>query len=154
MRHRFCVTLLLMWSLGVVHVASAQEAAPAAPGAATPSTGIAMAPANLPQQRLWLEQDLNDAEDRSRRIRNALIGTSAAFALGAILGGIGASQCQVVSTPGQNDEYRCNNAGDVLVPLGGTIAALGAVGMITSGIMLGVANKRKREIKRDLRRTY
>ena len=47
----------------------------------------------------------------------------------------------------------CNNAGDVLLPLGGTIAGLSAIGMLTSGIMLGVSNKRKRDIQRDIRRS-
>ena len=39
-----------------------------------------------------------------------------------------------------------------MVPLGGTIAGLSFVGLLTSGIMLGVSNKRKREIQRDIRR--
>lgn len=74
-----------------------------------------------------------------------------AFGLGAILAGIGASQCQQIyssSTQNYND-LLCNNAGNVLLPLGGTIAGLGAIGMLTSGIMLGVSNKRKREIRRS-----
>lgn len=71
--------------------------------------------------------------------------------LGAILAGIGASQCQQIyssSTQNYND-LLCNNAGNVLLPLGGTIAGLSAIGMLTSGIMLGVSNKRKREIQRS-----
>jgi hypothetical protein len=103
-------------------------------------------------REVWFEQDLADAQDRVRRSRNALIGTSAAFGVGLILAGIGASQCQVVSRINQNDELLCNNAGKVLLPLGGTFVGLGAIGMITSGIILGVANKRKREIQRDMRR--
>ncbi|KPK52604.1 MAG: hypothetical protein AMJ63_08980 [Myxococcales bacterium SG8_38_1] len=97
---------------------------------------------------------MEDAQARSRRSRNALIGTSAAFGLGAVLAGIGASQCQSISTVNQYDDLLCNNAGNVLLPLGGTIAGLSAIGMITSGIILGVANKRKREIQRDIRRGY
>jgi hypothetical protein len=60
----------------------------------------------------------------------------------------------VLSSPNQYDELLCNNAGNVMLPLGGTIAGLSFVGMLTSGIMLGVANKRKREIQRDIRRGY
>ena len=41
-----------------------------------------------------------------------------------------------------------------MVPLGGTIAGLAAIGMITSGAMLGVRNRTKREIERDIRRRY
>jgi hypothetical protein len=79
---------------------------------------------------------------------------SAAFALGAILGGIGASQCTTFTRPNGTEELDCNNAGDVLLPLGGTIAALSFVGMLTTGIMLGVRNKHKREIEREIRRRY
>jgi hypothetical protein len=57
------------------------------------------------------------------------------------------------STGANQDELLCNNAGNVMLPLGGTIAGLSFVGMLTSGIMLGVANKRKREIQRDIRRS-
>jgi len=102
---------------------------------------------------VWFQQDLEEAKARSKRSRNALIGTSVAFGVGAILAGIGASQCQTISTVNNYDDLLCNNAGDVLLPLGGTIAGLAAVGMITSGIILGVANKRKREIQRDMRRS-
>jgi hypothetical protein len=108
----------------------------------------------MPSRDAWLQRDLEDAQARSRRSRNALIGTSAAFGLGAVLAGIGASQCQSISTVNQYDDLLCNNAGNVLLPLGGTIAGLSAIGMITSGIILGVANKRKREIQRDIRRGY
>jgi len=101
-----------------------------------------------------LEVDLEEANERSRRTRNALIATSVTFALGAILAGVGASQCeQITSSSAQNyNDLMCNRAGDVLLPLGGTIAGLSFVGMLTSGIMLGVSNKRKREIQRDIRR--
>jgi len=97
--------------------------------------------------------DLEEAKERSRRVRVALIATSAAFAVGVIIAGIGASQCEWITQPG-SDVYRCNNAGDVMVPLGGTIAGLAAIGMITSGAMLGVRNRTKREIERDIRRRY
>lgn len=125
-----------------------------------PSTSIVIA---TPQQgsmsattqRAWFERDLEEAQTRIRRTRNALIGTSAGFAVGVILAGIGASQCQWIDRVGdENDEWLCNNTGDVLVPLGGSIAGLSAIGMLTSGIMLGVANKRRRQIEQDIRRSY
>ena len=103
----------------------------------------------------WWQVDLEEAQQRSRRTKNALIATSAAFGVGAVIAGIGASQCQTVpsSTGASQDELLCNNAGNVMLPLGGAIAGLSFVGMLTSGIMLGVANKRKREIQRDIRRS-
>jgi hypothetical protein len=104
--------------------------------------------------RVYFDYDLEEAEERSRRVRVALISTSAVFGVGVILAGIGASQCQSVRRFNQPDDIICNRAGDVLVPLGGTLAAIGAIGMITSGIMLGVRNKQKREIERDMRRRY
>ncbi len=128
----------------------AQTSAPAGEAAI-----ITTAPEQTAARRnVWFEQDLEAADARSRRSRNALIGTSAVVGLGAILAGIGASQCQWIAVPNGQDEWLCNNAGDVLVPLGGTFIGLGAVGMITSGIILGVSNKRKREIQRDMRRSY
>ncbi len=101
----------------------------------------------------YTDYDLQEAKRRSRTVRNGLIGTSAAFALGAILAGVGASQCTSFTRFDRGDEWICNNAGDVLVPLGGTFLGLGAIGMITTGIMLGVRNKQKREIERDIRRS-
>ena len=102
----------------------------------------------------YTDYDLQEAKRQSRVMRNALIGTSAGFALGVILAGIGASQCTSFTRIDNRDDWICNNAGDVLVPLGGTFAALGAIGMITTGIMLGVRNKHKREIERDIGRRY
>jgi len=134
---------------------SEATAPPAQPEAPPSSAVITTMPNQAASSRdVWFAQDLEDAEERSKRSRNALIATSASFGLGAILAGIGVSQCQVITRPVQEDEILCNNAGDVLVPLGGTIAGLSAIGMITSGIILGVSNKRKREIQRDMRRAY
>lgn len=101
-----------------------------------------------------MQYDLEEAKERTRRTRIALISTSAAFAVGAILTGVGFSQCTRVQTSiPYSDELVCNTAGDVLLPLGGTFAFLGFVGVLTSGIMFGKANQRKREIERDIRRS-
>jgi hypothetical protein len=102
----------------------------------------------------YFQYELAEAEERSRRVRIALISTSAAFGVGVILAGIGASQCQWIQRFNQPDDLLCNTAGDVLLPLGGTFAAIGAIGMITSGIMLGVRNKQKRDLEREMRRHY
>ena len=135
--------------------ASAQQASTISEGETGPSMSITTsAPGQTAEQR-WLQVDLEEAIARSRRTRNALISNSASFSVGAILAGVGASQCeQITSSSVQTyEDLACNRAGDVLLPLGGTIAGLSFVGMLTSGIMLGVANKRKREIQRDIRRS-
>ena len=119
---------------------------------------VTTAPNQTSVSRVYFDYDLEEAEERSRRVRVALVATSAAFGVGVILAGIGASQCQTIPRVslggGVYDDLVCNRAGDVLLPLGGTLAATGAIGMITSGIMLGVRNKQKREIERDMRRRY
>ena len=122
--------------------------------AQTPPETTTAPPPHSSMYRPYDEYDLNEANRQSRAVRNGLIGTSAAFALGAILGGVGASQCTTFTSPNGNEELDCNTAGDVLLPLGGTIAALSFVGMLTTGIMLGVRNKQKREIEREIRRRY
>jgi hypothetical protein len=104
-------------------------------------------------RQVYFDYDLAEAKERSKRVRNALIGTSAVFGVGVILGSAGWSQCELIRI-NQSDELFCNRAGDVLVPLGGTFLAFGAIGMITTGIMLGVRNKQKRDIERQMRRHY
>jgi hypothetical protein len=114
---------------------------------------VTATPKQTPQEH-WLQVDLEEAKERSRRTRNALIATSAAFGLGAILAGVGGSQCQQVPSNLANtySDLLCNSAGRTLLHLGGAMMGLSFVGMLTSGIMLGVSNKRKREIQRDIRR--
>ncbi len=98
--------------------------------------------------------DLEEAEQRSRIVRNALIGTSAALATGIVLAGIGSSQCNHETQSDGSDSWSCNTAGNVLWGVGGAFIGLGTIGALTTGIMLGVRNKQKREIEWDLRRRY
>jgi hypothetical protein len=139
---------------------AAQQAPPpveAPPAPAPPPSGlITTAPSRTyvqPPPPAYTDYDLQEAKERSRRTRVALIATSAIFGVGVIIAGIGASQCDWITQPG-SDQYVCNNTGDVMVPLGGSLAGLSAIGMITSGAMLGVRNRNKREIERDIRRRY
>jgi hypothetical protein len=123
--------------------------------ASPPASIVITAPNQPPSQEGWMQYDLEEARERTRRLRIALISTSAGFALGAILTGVGFSQCtRVQPTIATNyNELACNTAGDVLLPLGGTLTFLGFVGVLTSGIMFGKANRKKREIERDIRRS-
>lgn len=137
---------ILALSLLIASPVAAQEAPP-------PAVVITTSPNQVSPSPGYFQYELEEATERSRRVRVALISTSAVFGVGIILAGIGASQCQVIQRINQ-DEILCNRAGEVLVPLGGAFIAAGAIGMITSGIMLGVRNKQKREIERDMRRHY
>jgi len=122
--------------------------------AAPPAVIITTSPNQIAASQVYFDYDLDEAEERSRRVRVALISTSAVFGVGVILAAVGASECQYIQPVNQPDYYFCSSAGNVLLPLGGTLAGFGAIGMITSGIMLGVRNKQKREIERDMRRRY
>ena len=154
--HRVTSASILALSLLMVSPAAAQQGTSSDPPAeaAQPSVVITMSPNPGVASPDYLQYELEEATERSRRVRVALISTSAVFGVGIILAGIGASQCQVVQRFNQPEDLLCNTAGDVLLPMGGAFSAAGAIGMITSGIMLGVRNKQKREIERDIRRRY
>jgi hypothetical protein len=144
------VLATVFWAAGPV---SAQQTSTAVEAEASPSSSVVTtAPSNTESREAWLQEDLAEAMARSRRTRNALIGTSVAFGIGVILAGIGRSQCEKIQTGAQYGDLACNTAGNVLLPLGGTMAALGGIGMLTSGIMLGKSNQTKRQIERDIRR--
>jgi hypothetical protein len=153
-RGSFAAILILAVVLCTAGPVSAQQSqTTGAPEASPPASVVTTAPNQPSSREGWMQYDLEEARERTRRTRIALISTSAAFALGAILTGVGFSQCTrvQVSAP-YYDELVCNTAGDVLLPLGGTLTFLGFVGVLTSGIMFGKANRKKREIERDIRR--
>jgi len=145
--HRVMSAAILTLSLLIVSPVAAQEAPP-------PAVVITTSPNPVSPSPGYYQYELEDAKERSRRVRVALISTSAVLGVGIILAGIGASQCEIIQRFNQPDDILCNTAGDVLLPLGGAFIGAGAIGMITSGIMLGVRNKQKREIERDMRRHY
>ncbi|NNE20399.1 MAG: hypothetical protein HKN10_18185 [Myxococcales bacterium] len=113
--------------------------------------------ATSPSDPLYRPYDQSDLDEVARQglvLRKWLIGTSVGLAVGTILVGAGASQCESFSRVTGSNRVACNNAGEVLVPLGATIAVLSAVGMLTSGVMLGIRNRQKRDIEREIRRRY
>ncbi|MGB5546924.1 MAG: hypothetical protein WBM74_10160 [Polyangiales bacterium] len=135
----------------VLAAAAIPSPALAQPETVDPNADSATAPDSPACVDAFFQQELDDAKARSRRSRNALIGTSAAVGVGLAFIPIGNSQCQVVSRPGQEDTLLCNTTGDVLWGLGVSMMVTGGIGMITSAIILGVANKRVRQTKRDIR---
>lgn len=142
-RLTLCVSLFILASL-VPRSAHAQDVQP---GVQQDTSSVVMTP---PAPTGYATDDaLKDWETKSRRARNALIGTAAATAVGMVIGGVGLSQCELVTRFGQ-DDLLCNNAGKALLGVGGALFWGGAIGVITSGILLGVRNKRVREEKRRL----
>jgi hypothetical protein len=104
--------------------------------------------------RPYDQSDIDEVTRQGRVLRNWLIGTSAALVVGTVVTGAGASQCRSFSRLMDSNRVACNNTGEVLVPLGATIMVLAGIGMLTSGVMLGVRKKQKRDIEREIRRRY
>lgn len=90
---------------------------------------------------------LTDAQDRSRRARNGLIGSTALFAVGWIFLGVAIPRCEA----GTN-ELLCTSPGYAYMTIGLTLTGAGAIGMVVSGILLGVRNGHKRTLARTIGR--
>jgi len=132
---------------------AAQEGAPPPVQLAPSVEIITTAPNQTAASQVYFQSDLDEASESIRRTRIALISTSAVFAVGIIFASIGASQCTYHDYYYSRD-YVCNNAGDVLLPLGGGFLGAGTIGMLTSGIMLGVKKGQRRKLQREMRRSY
>jgi hypothetical protein len=99
-----------------------------------------------------LHDELEEANQGIRNTRNALITTSALAAVGMIVGATAFGHCEFIYTSvNQPDELVCTQRGDALLAAGGTIFGLAAIGMITSGIMLGVRKGKRRRLSREIR---
>lgn len=134
---------------------------PAVPGAAqplnaaqstiveTPRTEVPLA--GYPASRGMDRYALSDAEDRSRRARVGLLATTAIFSAGVVIVVAGAaSECNRVERPG-TDDIECTDTGDSLIAAGATVMGLSAIGILTTGILLGVRNSQKRKLLRSMR---
>ncbi|MFW2387768.1 MAG: hypothetical protein ACN4G0_05500 [Polyangiales bacterium] len=97
---------------------------------------------------------LQDANDGIRRTRNALIATSALAAVGMIVGATAFRHCDFFENYYNyyNSQLVCTDRGERLLTAGGTIFGLAAIGVITSGIMLGVRKGKRRRLRRDIQR--
>lgn len=100
----------------------------------------------------YQQYELEEANKGIRNTRNALIATSALGLVGIIVGATAFRHCQFtyynVNRP---DDLVCTQRGDALLAAGGTIFGLAAIGMITSGIMLGVRKGKRRRLRREIR---
>ena len=93
----------------------------------------------------YQEFQLEELERKSKRSRNALIGTSVAAAVGlALVLPAASSQCESVEANGQSS-YECTRTGDALIRAGSPLVIGGLTGAVVSGIILGV---RKGKIRR------
>ena len=94
------------------------------------------------------EYRLADAQDRIRRARNGLIASASMFGFGWIFLGASIPHCR----PGTNEPLDCSGTGYALFVVGLTFSGFGAIGMITSGILLGVRKRNERLLQRSIRR--
>lgn len=98
-----------------------------------------------PQPLTYEEYRLRELQRTAKRSRNALIGTSAAAAVGfALVASAASSQCESVDIDGTS-QYECSRAGDALLGVGSPLVIGGLTGALVSGIILGV---RKGKIRR------
>lgn len=89
--------------------------------------------------------EIRRAEDQVKRARSGFIATSAALGLGLVFLGAASSQCDRV-----NDQYVCSNVGTGLGTAGTISAAGGLIGMIVTGILWPVRQKKERDLRRSL----
>ena len=143
---------LMTCALLLEGAACAQDKSPDTEPATALDSTAPPAPETL--YRPYDQSDIDEVTRQGRVLRNWLIGTTAGLVVGTILTGAGASQCNSFSRVMGSNALACNNTGEVLVPLGGTIMVLTGIGMLTTGVMLGVRNKQKRDIEREIRRRY
>lgn len=99
------------------------------------------------------QYELEEANQGIRNTRNALIATSALGLVGVIVGATAFRHCEFLGYYNfdRTDDLVCTQRGDALLTAGGTIFGLAAIGMITSGIMLGVRKGKRRRLRREIR---
>lgn len=133
--------LLAGSTIGVAH---AQDAEAEAQGAT--SITVRNDPTSADKRLAYDMYRRDELERGVRRTRNALIGTSAAFGVGLALTipAWAGDHCVIVTVNFQ-DELRCDTTGKALLGVGGPFLWGGSIGMLVSGIMLGV---RKGKLRR------
>ncbi|NNE20401.1 MAG: hypothetical protein HKN10_18195 [Myxococcales bacterium] len=129
--------------------AVAQDAGSDPPSQAAPDRNV------LPRldtlHRPYDRRDFDEVTRQSRLLRNALIGTSAAFAVGVVMVGVSAPRCKPSLGGAATD---CDAVRSALLPVGATIALVSGAGMLAASVILGLRNRHRRNIERDIRRRY
>lgn len=155
-RRRCWVLLSSVWMIvgapaGIAHAqaphqAEADAASATARPAAERETIVAPPGASLLAVSDSLDSyEIKHAEDQVKRARSGFIATSAALGLGLVLLGAASSQCDRV-----NEQYVCSNVGKGLGTAGTISAAGGLIGMVVTGILWPVREKKERDLRRSL----
>lgn len=158
---RVMLPSILVLSIAVVSPVEAQEgASQPVQSQPTPSNQVIT---TLPNESLGLQgypspiqgyqqYELEEANKGIRNTRNALIATSALGLVGMIVGATAFRHCEYIYYNfNRPDDLVCTQRGDALFVAGGTIFGLAAIGMITSGIMLGVRKGKRRRLRREIK---
>ncbi|MGB5812940.1 MAG: hypothetical protein WBG86_20575 [Polyangiales bacterium] len=123
-------TALVVVALGAVVPAAAAE---------DPSATVVEDPPSTDLRRSYEEYRFEDLERRTRVTGNALIGTTAATALGMVFLFPGlARQCTTIQNFDGTESLDCTTAGKALVGIGFPLFIGGLTGMLITGIMYGV----------------
>jgi len=158
---RVIFSLIFVLSMAIVGRAEAQEGV--SPGVRSEPTPPSQVITTLPNESLgsqgyprpiqgYQQYELEEANKGIRNTRNALIATSALAAVGMIVGATAFRHCEFIYyNVNRPDDLVCTQRGDALLAAGGTIFGLAAIGMITSGIMLGVRKGKRRRLRREIR---
>jgi hypothetical protein len=105
------------------------------------NSGVSPPPASFDVYRL------TDAKSRSRAARNGLFANTALFGFGWIFLGPAIPRCEA-----RSGELVCTSPGYAYMTIGLTLTGAGTIGMIVSGILLGVRKRNERSLKRQTSR--
>ncbi len=119
---------------------------------ATPAT--AQDAADVTPEAMTLSYDeyrLDELNYVAKRSRNALIGTSAATAVGiSLVTPALVKECARVSSSASVDDLRCSSRGRILLGVGAPILIAGATGMLVTAILYGVRKGKIKSIENRL----
>ena len=133
---RWCLLSLLLVGTSWATAANAQDAAGVTPEATTLS---------------YDEYRLEELQYVAKRSRKALIGTSAAAAVGiALVTPALVKECVRVSSSASVDDLRCSSRGRILLGVGAPILIAGATGMLVTAILYGVRKGKIKSIENRL----
>ena len=118
------------------------------PEAASTDLWIVLSPpsndASTSLELAWEQYPSLELKQKVRRTRIALLSMAGVFAAGLITFSVSLTQC-TEQVRRRTSTVTCTRAGEILEPMGRALLYGGAVGLLTSGILLAVRNKKLRE---------